>query len=108
MLRRGEIVPARVSSIEIAPCGSTTGAAGGQGAAPSTAMGAPSCRGIALFVREGPDRGMRVRLELPDIPSSPDLAVDEEALLERPPAEIPRVPYGFSIGSAPRLSSGWP
>jgi hypothetical protein len=36
-----------------------------------------------------------VRLELPDIPSSPDLAVDEEVLLERPPAEIPGVPYGF-------------
>jgi len=95
VLRRGEIVRARVSSIEIAPCGSTTGAAGGQGAAPSPAPGAPSCRGIALFVREGPDQGTRVRLELPDIPSSPDLAVDEEVLLERPPAEIPGVPYGF-------------
>jgi len=95
VLRRGEIVRARVSSIEIAPCGSTTGAAGGQGAAPSPAPGAPGCRGIALFVREGPDQGTRVRLELPDIPSSPDLAVDEEVLLERPPAEIPGVPYGF-------------
>jgi uncharacterized membrane protein len=89
VLRRGQIVRARVSSIEIAPCDSD------RAPAPSPAPDTPDCRGIELLVAEGPDEGREVRLELPDLSTSPDLAVDEEVLLERPLVDVPGVPYGF-------------
>lgn len=95
VLRRGQIVRARVSSIEIAPCGSATGTDSDRAPAPSPAPDTPDCRGIELLVAEGPDEGREVRLELPDLSTSPDLAVDEEVLLERPLVDVPGVPYGF-------------
>jgi uncharacterized membrane protein len=95
VLRRGQIVRARVSSIEIAPCGSATGTDSDRAPAPSPTPDTPNCRGIELLVAEGPDEGREVRLELPDLSTSPDLAVDEEVLLERPLVDVPGVPYGF-------------
>lgn len=93
LLRRGQVVEAEVTSIEIVPCGSTTTA--GNAEAPPPAPDAPQCRAIDLVIGEGPDDGNRVSIELPSLSTSPDLQVGETVLLERPPVEVPGAPYGF-------------
>ncbi|HEY6568532.1 MAG TPA: YibE/F family protein [Actinomycetota bacterium] len=88
VLRRGDIVHATVTLIERGPCGSA-----GEPAAPDA--GGPTCRRFTLQIDEGDDEGRNTVLELPDLETSPDLQVDEQVLLERPPVEVPGAPYAF-------------
>ena len=94
LLRRGALVEATVTSIEIVQCGTTTGAIGG--AVPqSPELAGPSCRQITFVVEEGRDSGSNAAIELPDVSTAPDLQLGERVILERPPVEIPDAPYAF-------------
>lgn len=88
VLRRGEIVHATVTTVELTPCGSA-------GVAAPPDAGGPRCRRFTLRVDEGRDVGSTTVIELPDLETSPDLQLDEQVLLERPPVEIPGAPYLF-------------
>jgi hypothetical protein len=88
-------VEATVTSIEIAPCGTMTGVAGGTTAQPSPDPSVPPCRGITFAVEEGRDAGQDVAIELPDVSTSPDLQVGERVILERPRMKVPGMPYGL-------------
>lgn len=93
LLRRGDIVEADVLSIESVTCGTTAAAPNGDIAAPPA--DAPQCRAIDLMVAQGPDDGKAVTIELPEQSTAPDLEEGETVLLERPPVEVPGVPYAF-------------
>jgi uncharacterized membrane protein len=92
ILRAGQLVEATVDSIEIVPCGTTTAGAGEQ---PPQGPDAPSCRRITFVVEEGDHAGSTTAIELPDVSTAPDLQPGERVILERPPVEIPGVPYAF-------------
>ncbi len=92
LLRRGAIVEADVTTIEVVPCGSTTAVDGDVAPPPADA---PQCRAIELVVVTGPDEGTGVTIELPERSTAPDLSAGETVLLERPPVEVPGAPYAF-------------
>lgn len=93
LLRRGMVVEAKVISIEVVPCGSTTAA--DNAGVPPPSPDAPECRAIDLVIEQGPDDGKTVGIELPDLSTAPAVQVGETVLLERPPVEVPGAPYGF-------------
>ena len=87
VLRRGAIVSGTVTKIELSSCGGAPEVA-------SDSRG-PLCRRITARVSSGPDEGITTTIEFPDLATSPDLQVGEGIKLERPPVEIPGVPYVF-------------
>jgi uncharacterized membrane protein len=89
LLRRGDLVEATTISIERVSCGATIP---GQTTPPT---GPPYCRSITFLVEEGPDRGTRSTIELPDVSTAPNLQVGERVVLEKPAEEIPGLPYAF-------------
>ena len=95
LLRRGELVEATVTSIEIVPCGTSAGAVGDGVGQPSPDPSIPPCRWITFVVEEGRDTGSNVDLELPHVSTSPDLGIGERVILERPRMKVPGMPYSF-------------
>lgn len=93
LLRRGQVVEAEVTSIAFVPCGSTNVTTNAD--IPPPPPEAPPCRAVDFVVAQGLDEGKAVTIELPEQSTAPDLEEGETVLLERPPVEVPGVPYAF-------------
>lgn len=93
-LRRGSLLEATVTSIELVTCGASAAERSADVGAPA-APGGPMCRAIGLTLEEGRDAGSTTTIELPDVATAPNLEMGERVILERPIEPIPGVPYGF-------------
>lgn len=96
LLRRGDLVEATTVAIDRVTCGAVLAGVGErQAQVEPPPIEGPTCRRITFLVEEGPDRGTRPQIELPDVSTAPNLQAGERVVLEKPPEDIPGVPYAF-------------
>lgn len=88
LLRRGAIVDGTVTTVRLGPCGEDLGPG-------PTDPAVPLCRAVTATIDSGPDAGTLTRFDFPDLATSPDLQPGQSIKLERPPQDIPGVPYAF-------------